>query len=72
MNLATPNRLIFYRHYQQTLDALRVLHGARDLARRLPQPPGVPGDRTELASGSDEPHRRKEGSDAARITGEQG
>ena len=46
MNLATPNRLIFYRHYQQTLDALRVLHGARDLARRLRQPPGATGDQT--------------------------
>jgi plasmid stabilization system protein ParE len=31
--------LIFCRHDQRTLDAVRVMHGARDLARRLPQPP---------------------------------
>jgi toxin ParE1/3/4 len=39
--------LIFYRHDQHTLDAVRVMHGARDLARRLRQPPGVAGDQTE-------------------------
>jgi plasmid stabilization system protein ParE len=36
--------LIFYRHDQHTLDAVRLMHGARDLARRLTQPPGVAGD----------------------------
>ena len=39
--------LVFYRHDQHTLDAVRVMHGARDLARRLAQPPGVAGDQTE-------------------------
>ena len=39
--------LIFYRHDQHTLDAVRVMHGARDLARRLPQPTGAAGDQPE-------------------------
>ena len=29
--------LIFYRHDQHTLEAVRVMHGGRDLARRLVQ-----------------------------------
>ena len=28
------------RHIHHTLDAVRVMHGARDSARRLPEPPG--------------------------------
>ena len=39
--------LIFYRHDQNSLDAIRAMHGARDLARRLAQPPGVAGDQTD-------------------------
>jgi len=39
--------LIFYRSDQHTLDAVRIMHGARDLARRLSQPPGVADDQTE-------------------------
>ena len=34
-------RLIFYRHDNTVLDVVRVMHGARDLSRRLLQPPGV-------------------------------
>ena len=47
--IARPFRrhLIFYRHDEHTLDAVRVMHGARDLARRLRQPPGVADDQTE-------------------------
>ena len=33
--------LIFYRHDETTLDLVRVMHGARDLPRRLRQPPGA-------------------------------
>ena len=33
--------LIFYRHNSTTLFAERVVHGARDLPRRLLQPPGA-------------------------------
>ena len=32
--------LIFYRHDVTTLHAVRIIHGARDLPRRLLQPPG--------------------------------
>jgi len=37
------HHLIFYRHDGQTLFAERVLHGARDLPRRLRQPPHEAG-----------------------------
>ena len=33
--------LIFYRHDETTLDLMRAMHGARDLPRRLRQPPGA-------------------------------
>lgn len=33
------NYLIFYRHDEATLYVERVIHGARDLPRRLTQPP---------------------------------
>jgi toxin ParE1/3/4 len=33
--------LIFYRHTEDTLYAERIIHGARDLPRRLTQPPGA-------------------------------
>jgi plasmid stabilization system protein ParE len=33
--------LIFYRHDSTNLNAERVVHGARDLSRRLVQPPGA-------------------------------
>jgi toxin ParE1/3/4 len=33
--------LIFYRANEQRLYAVRLLHGARDLPRRLVQPPGA-------------------------------
>ena len=33
--------LIFYRHDDAKLYAVRIMHGARDLPRRLRQPPGV-------------------------------
>ncbi|MBM3884018.1 MAG: type II toxin-antitoxin system RelE/ParE family toxin [Verrucomicrobia bacterium] len=36
--------LIFYRHDETTLDLVRVMHGARDLPRRLRQPPGAEED----------------------------
>ena len=39
--------LVFYRHDLHTLDAVRVMHGARDLVRRLRQPPGVAGGTAE-------------------------
>lgn len=32
--------LIFYRHDETTLYAERIIHGARDLPRRLAEPPG--------------------------------
>jgi plasmid stabilization system protein ParE len=34
--------LIFYRHDESTLYIERCIHGARDLPRRLTQPPGTP------------------------------
>jgi toxin ParE1/3/4 len=39
--------LIFYRHDETTLDLVRVMHGARDLPRRLRQPPGAADDVSE-------------------------
>jgi hypothetical protein len=33
------NLLIFYRANDETLDAIRLMHGARDLPRRLREPP---------------------------------
>ena len=33
--------LVFYRHNEATLEAVRVLPGSRDLPRRLLQPPGA-------------------------------
>jgi toxin ParE1/3/4 len=33
--------LIFYRHDDANLDAVRIMHGARDLPRRLRQPPAI-------------------------------
>jgi toxin ParE1/3/4 len=33
-------QLIFYRHDERVLSAERIVHGARDLPRRLTQPPG--------------------------------
>jgi len=33
--------LIFYRHDEATLYVERAIHGARDLPRRLTEPPGV-------------------------------
>jgi len=30
--------LVFYRHDHETLDAVRVMHGARDLEQRLREP----------------------------------
>lgn len=39
--------LIFYRHDETTLDLVRVMHGARALARRLRQPPGTGDDGLE-------------------------
>ena len=33
--------VIFYRHNETTLFAERVIHGARDLPRRLLEPPGT-------------------------------
>jgi toxin ParE1/3/4 len=44
--LAKPfhRHLIFYRHDEATLDLVRVMHGARDLPRRLRQPPGTAAD----------------------------
>jgi toxin ParE1/3/4 len=35
------SQLIFYRQFPEGLVAERILHGARDLPRRLRQPPGV-------------------------------
>ena|SRR5438874_5044241 len=35
--------LIFYRVEADCLQAVRLMHGARDLPRRLNQPPGAPG-----------------------------
>jgi plasmid stabilization system protein ParE len=35
--------LMFYRHNATTLDAERVIHGARNLPRRLTQPPAAEG-----------------------------
>ena len=34
--------LIFYRHDSAELSAERLMHGARDLPRRLAEPPGSP------------------------------
>jgi len=34
--------LIFYRHDGERLFAERLMHGARDLPRRLVEPPGHP------------------------------
>jgi len=39
--------LIFYRYDDTTLDLVRVMHGARDLPRRLRQPPGAQDDLSE-------------------------
>jgi toxin ParE1/3/4 len=39
--------LIFYRYDETTLDLVRVMHGARDLPRRLRQPPGAEDDESE-------------------------
>ena len=36
--------LIFYRVESDCLQAVRLMHGARDLPRRLNQPPGTPGE----------------------------
>ena len=36
--------LIFYRHDEMVFYAERIVHGARDLARRLAQPPGAEGE----------------------------
>ena len=36
--------LIFYRHTDRELSAERLLHGRRDLPRRLREPPGVSED----------------------------
>ena len=36
--------LIFYRYNETTLSAERAVHGARDLPRRLAQPPGSEAD----------------------------
>jgi len=33
---------IFYRHNSAELSAERLMHGARDLPRRLVEPPGLP------------------------------
>jgi hypothetical protein len=35
--------LIFYRHDETTLYVERSIHGARDLPRRLTQPPAADG-----------------------------
>jgi len=32
--------VLFYRYDEKTLDAVRVMHSARDLERRLSEPPG--------------------------------
>ena len=42
--LASPFgvHLIFYRHNSAELSAERLMHGARDLSRRLVEPPGSP------------------------------
>ena len=40
VNPPFQRHLIFYRHDSPTLYAVRVIHGARDLARRLREPPG--------------------------------
>ena len=34
--------VIFYRAFQDTLDIVRIIHGVRDLPRRLLDPPGAP------------------------------
>ena len=39
--------LIFYRHDQTALVAVRIMHGARELPRRLRQPPGAEDDEEE-------------------------
>ena len=36
--------LLFYRHDETTLGLVRIMHGARDLPRRLRQPPGAEED----------------------------
>ena len=36
--------LIFYRVEADCLQAVRLMHGARDLPRRLSQPPGAPAE----------------------------
>jgi len=41
--------LIFYRVETEELDVFRVLHGMRDLPRRLTQPPGASDCRTSTA-----------------------
>ncbi len=35
--------LIFYRIHHEQLDIVRVLHGKRDLPRRIIEPPNAPG-----------------------------
>jgi len=46
LRLASPFgvHLIFYRHSSVELSAERLMHGARDLPRRLAEPPGSPAD----------------------------
>lgn len=44
VNRPFQKHLIFYRHDQTTLHAIRVIHGARDLPRRLLEPPGENDD----------------------------
>ncbi len=39
--------MVFYRYDDTNLYAVRVMHGARDLPRRLRQPPGAEGERTD-------------------------
>jgi len=34
------NLLIFYRHHEKVLSVERLMHGSRDLPRRLTEPPG--------------------------------
>jgi toxin ParE1/3/4 len=67
--VAKPYRrhLIFYRYDEATLDLVRVMQGARDLPRRLRQPPGAEEDDSEaertndrlLASPSSAPQPRR-------------
>ena len=41
MSRPYQKHVIFYRHNETTLFAERVIHGARDLPRRLLEPPGT-------------------------------